>query len=640
MAAEPNYTDEVQVIFTSVEKGSKDDFLDRRILLTKNNTRIDIGRSTKRDARLAAKPNNGWLDSPVVSRNHAAVSVYIIDIGSLHGTYVNDSRVLKDQKRLLYSGDILRFGTSVQKGLDTFPPCEMRILLKRGTANPHERPVVFKVPDSSDEEDNVSDDDEAVDSSLAILLGAGMASSSSDQTATIREIDLTGDDASVTKTADSPAHKHPSGHEMTSDDKPDGVQHMSDWVSPKFVDSLDTASEAPTSPHHCNAPLVMETDGEESLNDGEEENDELDGLAEMDLERRRGSFQEQQEYDSSEPDLCQNSLTYSKASDCTSRSNGLDDPDDPYQEGDAGSLRDLSEPKFSSQTQAAELEKTTPRPRAAIQDEVPMSTISRPYIGTLSRHESSVSQHFVAGSGKSAKAEFLAAREHNRRVHASQTEFLRGHIQGGSKDISEDEFSPASFRSRCLMSNSLRLPKSSTCTTTAALLASGEEFSSASAAYVAPSHSVCLDDLFEDSSAFAYEMSKESVGGSGFDTAISEVEETKLSHDDEVDSALLLPRNSDVRHSRKRKSDDISVLLPTEIETGPPETQPAPSQPIVDAGALPAMKPGCAQMNCPDPMNCQRRPFKRLRRAAEILGYATLGGVAVMSALIATAPAL
>lgn len=36
----------------------------------------------------------------------------------------------------------------------------------------------------------------------------------------------------------------------------------------------------------------------------------------------------------------------------------------------------------------------------------------------------------------------------------------------------------------------------------------------------------------------------------------------------------------------------------------------------------------------------QVRPIKRLRRAAEVFGYVALGGVAVMSALIATAPAL
>ncbi|KAG6003808.1 hypothetical protein E4U21_001662 [Claviceps maximensis] len=93
MAGEPKYTDEgsftlmiaalhgatndtrlpiVQVIFKSVRNDSKDDsFLDRHVLLTKHNNKLDIGRSTKRDSRLAAKHYNGWFDSPVMSRNHA-----------------------------------------------------------------------------------------------------------------------------------------------------------------------------------------------------------------------------------------------------------------------------------------------------------------------------------------------------------------------------------------------------------------------------------------------------------------------------------------------------------------------------------------------------------------------------------------
>lgn len=92
MAAEPHYTDEgsftfkivalkdrltencvslVQVALKSINTDPENSFLDRHILLTKYNTKADIGRSTKRDARLAAQPNNGWFDSPVMSRSHA-----------------------------------------------------------------------------------------------------------------------------------------------------------------------------------------------------------------------------------------------------------------------------------------------------------------------------------------------------------------------------------------------------------------------------------------------------------------------------------------------------------------------------------------------------------------------------------------
>jgi hypothetical protein len=66
----------VQVILKAVDPKLKSKFCDRYIFLTKDNPKIFIGRSTRRDARLAAGAKNGWFDSAVMSRNHAKI-VYL-----------------------------------------------------------------------------------------------------------------------------------------------------------------------------------------------------------------------------------------------------------------------------------------------------------------------------------------------------------------------------------------------------------------------------------------------------------------------------------------------------------------------------------------------------------------------------------
>ncbi|KAG6012030.1 hypothetical protein E4U43_007978 [Claviceps pusilla] len=643
MAAEPKYADEVQVILTSVKKDSNADFVDRRILLTKNNAEIDVGRSTKRDARLAAKPNNGWFDSPVMSRHHARLlfspkndSISIMDVGSLHGTFVNNSRIAMYEKRKLASGDILRFGTSVQKGRDTFAACEMKIMLKYGSSNPHERPMVFRVPDSSDEEDCVSDDDEVVGSSMAIMLGAGMASLPSDQAATASTIDLTKDEASATKAADTSANELRSG-EMTSDDQPDFVHNLSDRV-PEVVDRLGTASEVHTSRHDGSSSVVVDVEDENSSIDGKA--GLVDELSDSDeSERRVGSSYDPPEYDPSDSNLRQSALPYSPSSNCADRSNDLDDLYDSYQEGhadvaDADSSLAFSESNSSPQTQGDEVQKSSPRRRCAKES----TNVWWYDYANKGNHFDPVKDSLLARTIKDNFWEYNCRRLG--KFQANQNKFPEAMLRHIPNGVAEDEESSLSFSARCPMPNNLHSSKSSICTTTAALLASGEKLLHESMSDVASTDSICLDDLINDSSAFAYEPSKKSVARSAYGTAISD-EETRLTDKLEVEPPQALPL--DVKcHSRKRKSDEMSIVLPTEVDTvsSQSQAQHESSQPAMNAEAVPVMNSGSAQNHCADSEDCSGRPFKRLRRAAEILGYATLGGVAVMSALIATAPAL
>jgi len=51
----------------------------------------------------------------------------IQDIGSMHGTYLNNHRLGKDEPRDLADGDILILGAEVKRGIETFPACSFQL---------------------------------------------------------------------------------------------------------------------------------------------------------------------------------------------------------------------------------------------------------------------------------------------------------------------------------------------------------------------------------------------------------------------------------------------------------------------------------------------------------------------------------
>lgn len=63
--------------------------------------------------------------------------VSIKDTGSLHGTFVEkdhtpgiEKRVAEDTPTELACGDKIRFGVEIQRGRDTFPPCEVNVAME------------------------------------------------------------------------------------------------------------------------------------------------------------------------------------------------------------------------------------------------------------------------------------------------------------------------------------------------------------------------------------------------------------------------------------------------------------------------------------------------------------------------------
>ncbi|KAK8068227.1 forkhead associated domain (FHA) and phosphopeptide binding site containing protein [Apiospora saccharicola] len=94
----------------------------------------------------------------------ASKTVYIKDIGSLHGTFIAKNDTSGPEKRLdeneaaeLASGDKIRFGIEILRGRETFPPCEVDVTMEwlntatslhEGSASTNH----FTVPDAEDDD--------------------------------------------------------------------------------------------------------------------------------------------------------------------------------------------------------------------------------------------------------------------------------------------------------------------------------------------------------------------------------------------------------------------------------------------------------------------------------------------------------
>ena len=163
------------------------------------------------------------------------------------------------------------------------------------------------------------------------------------------------------------------------------------------------------------------------------------------------------------------------------------------------------------------------------------------------------------------------------------------------------------------------------------LLASGAKFLSSPLQEPSKVHPVLTPPELDETSAFQFEQSKKAAE---VDAAASK--QTHMDIKDLVDTHPIGQASEDKQLSKKRKAADISDL--TQEIDGPyvgPKDELAPAQPNSSYSRPEAASPATA--NSASEAN---RPTKRIRRAAEAFGYVALGGVAVMSALIASAPTL
>ncbi|KAK3327423.1 hypothetical protein B0T19DRAFT_441412 [Cercophora scortea] len=177
----PSVTDQVHLSLL-VDDSEADDILfpERRITLDRKNNSVAIGRASKVQSKgFVEAAGNAWFPSPVMSRQHAEIianldekRVQVRDLGSLHGTYINDelSRVNRDELRDIKDGDLLRFGVGIWRGSDSFAPTTVKVGIvhtdRDSSSKDDHATTTFQVPDGSEDgsdmEDYSSDDSHSV----------------------------------------------------------------------------------------------------------------------------------------------------------------------------------------------------------------------------------------------------------------------------------------------------------------------------------------------------------------------------------------------------------------------------------------------------------------------------------------------
>ncbi|KAF3931996.1 hypothetical protein ABW20_dc0103001 [Dactylellina cionopaga] len=127
-----------EVILTPSGRDTSDSVGIRTIAITPKQPLITVGRSSRNKTKnLLPDSDNAYFDSPVMSREHAWIKhddegkIVISDAGSMHGTFLND-KILEPKKFVpLETGAAVRFGNSVTRGSDTFPPKSFSVTVTR-----------------------------------------------------------------------------------------------------------------------------------------------------------------------------------------------------------------------------------------------------------------------------------------------------------------------------------------------------------------------------------------------------------------------------------------------------------------------------------------------------------------------------
>ncbi|KIW08900.1 hypothetical protein, variant 2 [Verruconis gallopava] len=131
---------ETKVTMT-LQKG--EDALTKRVISSESSCGpIQIGRASKTERKqLIPAKDNMWISNPVISRNHAVLTieksnlfdascVYLEDAGSSHGTFVNNTPIKPRDRRQISSGDLIQFGNKVQRGTDEYDPPVYKVTIE------------------------------------------------------------------------------------------------------------------------------------------------------------------------------------------------------------------------------------------------------------------------------------------------------------------------------------------------------------------------------------------------------------------------------------------------------------------------------------------------------------------------------
>ncbi|KAF4449282.1 Sarcolemmal membrane-associated protein [Fusarium austroafricanum] len=658
--AVPEYRDEVLITLTIADPPPSFSFPNRRIFLSKKNSSIDVGRTSKRNIDFEAAKCNAWFDSPVMSRKHARFTldadkqkVYVRDTGSLHGTYKSDTRLETNVDYEVASGDMLKFGAFIERPQEKHYPCAMTFRCMYGSNDPDRRGNTFRVPEDSDIEDMSSEEDQVNNSYEMLrsqnLVPAKIVTSSS-------AIDLTLDDQ-YPLSSELPNHVSIAASQGVTTCPDDNAGEFSDLeddeeqdeeetdVSQNSLDtddSCDSISEA-QSTNYAPSP-IPDPYVEKNLIDDEEDFSGHDEFEEEQVPEEEHVHQEETMRSVED----QNEDTRFEA-DARLEENAMMIP--TTRDDTANSFR-AQVPTFSHQSNGVKTSQLgkgdclwDPNLPPIIPIHMPaniLTTMNLPPISSMSFDSYTPDKNPSATTAeamgrKHGKIEFFAAREENK---------VRAQVQHRLSDLAphkapEPQRNPVQIgvEKPTPVMRVIELQKSDNDFHKLAvsdLASSGDKFLATPPQIIEP-EVMSTEPELDESSAWAFEQSKDA---SAAEINTEAADQATATHDVDVLHAAetlenhvqepVATKEVSVRPS-KRKADEISQLIPGEkslVHERLIRIRPRRGK-FQSSGRLHQAPTAVAPP-----------PHKRLRRMAEAVGYVALGGAAVMSVLIATAPAL
>ncbi|CAH0059164.1 unnamed protein product [Clonostachys solani] len=625
----PKFRDQALVMLTVTNDTHDPRFPYRSLTLSKGKATTPIGRQSSRRRGMEAASNNFLFDCPVMSRDHATIKldndkqeVSIKDAGSLHGTFVNSLRLQDQESKRLLTGDVITFGVNIDRGAEKFHPFEVEATIAFGTDERDDLPTVFRVPDDTDVEEISGSEGE---------IGTGYAQkvlrenqirpaphlpplSTLDLTpvvdvehyknggSVLLPIDLTSNASEIYDISDPTPSEIPATTSFSTENNPDGEEYMA-WDDESHNSELDEE-----------LPYESESDSYSS----EIESPRVDGNDEYNTHTPEpGAFFSDEELTSEDGDgLEEHGETTLPTDDDTKMSDptitipmtlmdNMPLPEIASQESEGlppNALRSVHEADRLTAV-PLNLMLTQERTHDKIgysQDEALSFVSSEQPSATPDLVSQGCRDQVISIFGQnSAKADFFNAREENKKRFA--LELGPQHEQTPMDAPILPTAPQASGEKEALSLSSILIDESSqeTWEQFSPLEVSGRNFLNTPLTSDEPP--VSSDpDVLDDTSAYTFEISKK-------------VEQLQVEPVEKQDEEEVGEKIQDSPNPLKRKAAQISQTTVKELTD--------------DFRA--ALK---AQEAAHSP--------KRLRRAAEVVGYVALGGIAVMSALIATAPAL
>ncbi|TAQ91513.1 hypothetical protein B7494_g233 [Chlorociboria aeruginascens] len=684
----------------------------RILRLNPNNHSVPIGRASKSvNKGLMAAVDNAWFDSPVMSRDHAEIflnsdnTVMIQDIGSMHGTYVNHSRLDKEPVEV-EDGDTIVFGAEVRRGPEVFMACAFEVNYEVIPWNPAKSTNTFSCIDSLDVEDEEGEfnDEDMINEESRSDYNASTESPPTKMSDAIEAIDLTGDDAPVIPSS------------LAEENTISSSRSIEESVMTSFgggpSDLDNNTDNVPVSMRTSSPPILIESDAGDSHSSSNSDDSEISDLDDDESSSfHEDDDQEEREikstgsrgpesvlnevgsqYVSSAPSVAQLAASgRSEAySNLESNVESLDDDSDNQSDfglSDAGAeaIQSLFEdgllsssaetPYPGEQRESSEKadisssnlmqELPTELPSALLTGRPPspsdaaMVKTVTPVSHTMNETSSIVKVSQISNRSprlptiqslgdKTGKHAFFEARERNRSIYHAVLKEKTGNSSTSSEEANTLSFSEVFEEARKGLhttgGTTISHPK---------LTDSGQKPISISKrsqgqlgrpylTFAAPNAISFLDNHADVShidkeaspeldmtSAVKYNESKASIFAS---KALTRAQPARsgLSIDDIIDRATA----SEHSNNLKRKADDISQAIENEVRMW------ASSPPVQVSEQIASYRPKNRTVALVDAP--QSRPTKRLRRFAEAVGYAALGGAAVgatlFSALILTAP--